>query len=51
MEVEGYDKDIFFHASALDGTMFNDLKDGDIMECDVVESDKGLNAINVRAAE
>ncbi len=50
MEVEGYDKDIFFHASALEGAMFNELQEGDVMECDVTEGDKGLSAINVRPA-
>ena len=43
-------KDIFFHASALDGVRFDDLRQGDRVEFEIVETDKGLNARNVTLA-
>ena len=51
LEVAGYDKDIFFHASALvGGLQFNDLREGDMVTCEVVDGDKGLMATNVARA-
>ncbi|MBT3817584.1 MAG: cold shock domain-containing protein [Candidatus Magasanikbacteria bacterium] len=47
--VEGQDTDIFFHAKEFDGE-FNDLQEGDALVFDVVETDKGLNAVNVKRA-
>jgi CspA family cold shock protein len=48
LTVEGYDKDIFFHASSLVDVEFNDLREGDAITCEVVETDKGLNATDVK---
>jgi CspA family cold shock protein len=47
---EGEEKDLFFHANDLQGVTFNDLKVGDVVNFDVVETDKGLNAKNVTKA-
>jgi len=44
---EGSDKDLFFHAKELQGTEYNDLREGDKVEFEVGESPKGPNAINV----
>jgi CspA family cold shock protein len=44
-------KDVFFHASALvDGTTFDDLKEGDEVTFDVEQGPKGPAAANVKRA-
>ncbi len=43
--------DIFVHFSAIDMDGFKELKENDIVEFDVVESDKGVQAANVRKVE
>jgi len=51
LSVEGYDKDIFFHATALaEGVQFNELREGDAVTCDIEKTEKGLNAVNVQRA-
>lgn len=44
------EKDIFFHASALQGVDFNDLQEGDDVTYEVTEGPKGLSATNVARA-
>ncbi len=44
---EGEDKDIFFHASELDGIDFESLKEGDQVVFEMAEGPKGANAVNV----
>ncbi len=44
---EGEDKDLFFHANELQGVEFNDLHEGDSVEFEVVDGDKGQSATNV----
>ena len=41
-------KDIFVHYTNIEGEGFRSLKDGESVEFDMVESDKGLQAQNVR---
>ncbi|MDX9893694.1 MAG: cold shock domain-containing protein [Patescibacteria group bacterium] len=43
-------KDLFFHASSLDGVDFSDLREGDTVEFDVIDSPKGPAAQNVKKA-
>lgn len=43
----GGSKDVFFHASALENTTFDDLNEGDTVEFDIVQGDKGPRAENV----
>lgn len=43
-------KDIFFHASALEGVQFSQLKAGDVVSFNVEDSEKGPRAINVTLA-
>ncbi len=43
--------DIFVHFSAIEMDGFKELKENDIVEFDVVESDKGVQAVNVRRVE
>ena len=44
-------KDIFVHYSHIVGDGFRSLRDGEQVEYDLVESDKGLQARNVRPKE
>lgn len=41
-------KDIFVHYTSIEGDGFRSLKDGETVEFDLVESDKGLQAQHVR---
>jgi len=45
---EGEEKDLFFHSNDLSGVEFAELQEGATVEFDVVESDKGLAAKNVK---
>ncbi len=40
--------DIFVHFSAIDMDGFKELKENDLVEFDVIESDKGVQAANVK---
>lgn len=44
---EGADKDLFFHSKELRNVQFNELREGDVVEFEVAQSDKGPNATNV----
>jgi CspA family cold shock protein len=43
--------DVFVHYTAIDGTGFRTLAEGDHVEFDVEEGPKGLHAVNVRKIE
>lgn len=43
-------KDVFFHATGLQGMQFSDLHTGDAVTFEVEESEKGPRAINVARA-
>lgn len=45
--VDGEQKDLFFHNSALVGVTFNELQVGDKVSFEKADSDKGPNAVNV----
>lgn len=45
---ENGDKDVFFHASSLVETAFDDLHEGDIVTFEVEEGPKGPAATNVQ---
>jgi CspA family cold shock protein len=47
IKVEGNDKDLFFHANELQGVQFSDLKEGDKLEFEVEEGQKGPQAVQV----
>ena len=47
ISVEGSDKDLFFHANELQDINFDDLKEGDAVEFEVSNGDKGPSAIKV----
>ena len=44
---EGGAKDIFFHASGLNGVEFTELNEGDAVSFDIEDSEKGPRAVNV----
>ncbi|MCL4403881.1 cold shock domain-containing protein [Patescibacteria group bacterium] len=47
---EGEAKDLFFHSKDLNGVAFDDLKVGDELSFDLVDTDKGPAAKNVQRA-
>lgn len=47
---DGEEKDLFFHASELQGVEYNDLQEGDEVTFEVTEGQKGLSAVNVSRA-
>jgi len=42
-------REVFFHRSSLQGLNFEDLREGDAVEFDVEQSEKGPRAANVRS--
>lgn len=48
--VEGNEKDIFFHSTALQGVSYDDLQEGDSVSFETEESDRGPRAVNVQRA-
>ncbi|MEN1679913.1 MAG: cold shock domain-containing protein [Planctomycetota bacterium] len=49
--IEGERGDIFFHLSAVEGTNYDDLREGQVVEYEVGEGPKGPRAENVRVVE
>lgn len=47
IKVDGSDKDLFFHANELVNVSFDELKEGDTLEFEVEEGQKGPNAVQV----
>lgn len=47
---EGETKDLFFHSKELNGVTFEDLKVGDVVTFEVVDTQKGPAATNVSRA-
>ncbi len=47
---EGEAKDLFFHSKDLSGVAFDDLKVGDNVSFEVVQTEKGAAATNVARA-
>ncbi len=50
IKTEDSDKDLFFHANELQGADFNSIKEGDEVEFEVTEGQKGPQATNVSLA-
>jgi len=47
---EGETKDLFFHSKELNGVIFEDLKVGDVVTFELVDTQKGPAATNVSLA-
>ena len=47
---EGVDKDLFFHSNDLSGVTFDELQVGAAVTFDIVETEKGPSAKNVKLA-
>jgi len=47
ISVEGQEKDLFFHSNELQNADFNSLKEGDKVEFEITEGQKGPQASNV----
>ena len=47
---EGVAKDLFFHFSNLQGVTFEELKEGDTVSFEVIDTEKGQAASNVTRA-
>lgn len=45
--MEGHDKDIFVHLSSINAEGFKTLQEGQTVEFDIVEGDRGPQATNV----
>ena len=50
IKAEGQEKDLFFHASELQEISFDELNEGDPVEFEISEGDKGPNATNITRA-
>ena len=50
ISAEGMEKDLFFHSNALVDVSFDELKEGDAVSFETEDSEKGLNATNVKRA-
>lgn len=51
IKVEGDEKDLFFHSNEVQNADFNSLKEGDELEFEVTEGQKGPQAVNVSRVE
>jgi len=47
IKIEGNEKDLFFHSNELVNVAFDDLQEGDNVEFEVSEGEKGPQAIKV----
>ncbi len=41
-------KDIFFHESGLEGVTMSELNEGDTLEFETKDTDKGIEAVNIK---
>ena len=49
--IEGDNKDVFVHFSAINATGFKTLEEGQTVEFDIVEGERGPQATNVTVVE
>ena len=51
IEMEGKDKDLFFHSNELKDVTFEELNEGDKVQFEITAGDKGDSATGVSKAE
>lgn len=47
IKTEGQAKDLFFHSNELQNAKFDDLREGDAVEFEIAQGEKGPQAIKV----
>ncbi len=47
IKTEGQAKDLFFHSNELQNVKFDDLREGDAVEFEIAQGEKGPQAIKV----
>lgn len=47
IQIEGQDKDLFFHSNELEGVTFEELREGDKVQFEIGQGPKGPNATKV----
>jgi CspA family cold shock protein len=50
IKTDDSDKDLFFHSNEVQNTDFNSLKEGDPVEFEITEGQKGPQAVSVNRA-
>jgi len=50
IKTDDSDKDLFFHSNEVQNTDFNSLKEGDSVEFEITEGEKGPQAVHVNCA-
>ena len=50
IKIEGESKDLFFHSNELQGVSFDALREGDVLNFEIAEGQKGPNAVKVSKA-
>ena len=48
IKIEGENKELFFHANDIENHEFDNLKEGEALEFEVIEGRKGPQASNIR---
>lgn len=48
---EGEEKDLFFHSNELKNVQYDELREGDELQFEVAEGQKGPNAVNISRAD
>lgn len=51
ISIPGSRKDMFFHARELNGIRYEDLREGDEVQFETEEGEKGVHAVNVQLIE
>jgi len=49
IQIDGEENDIFFHRSGVEGE-FHDLREGDAVEFELEDTDRGKQAVNLKKA-
>lgn len=47
IEIEGQEKNTFFHMNELQNVHFDELREGDVLEFEIEDGEKGPAAVNI----